>query len=39
LIIGFLILMEVQTPTVFSAEKIDFGKIEKWEDNECLFDL
>jgi hypothetical protein len=29
LIIGFLILMEVQTPTVFSTDKIDFGKIEK----------
>ncbi len=29
MIVGFLLLMDVQTPSVFSAEKIDFGKIEK----------
>jgi hypothetical protein len=29
LIVGFLLLMQVQTPTVFSAETMDFGKIEK----------
>lgn len=29
MIFSFLLLMNVQTPTVFSAEKIDFGKIEK----------
>ena len=29
LIYGFLLMMELQTPTVFSNDKIDFGKIEK----------
>jgi hypothetical protein len=29
LIIGFLQLMDVQTPTYFPKESIDFGKIEK----------
>jgi hypothetical protein len=29
LIFGFLLLMDVQTPYVFSSENIDFGKIEK----------
>lgn len=29
LIFSFLLLMDVQTPTVFSTENIDFGKIEK----------
>jgi hypothetical protein len=29
MIIGFLQLMDVQTPIYFPTEKIDFGKIEK----------
>ena len=29
MIIGFLLLMDVQTPTYFPTAKIDFGKIEK----------
>jgi len=29
MIIGFLLLMDVQTPTYFPTGKIDFGKIEK----------
>lgn len=30
LLMGILLLMQVQTPSVFSTEKMDFGKIEKW---------
>jgi len=29
LIFGYLLLMDVQTPSVFSNQSIDFGKIEK----------
>jgi hypothetical protein len=29
MIIGFLLLMDVQTPKYFAQENIDFGKIEK----------
>ena len=29
LLIGFLMLFDVQTPTVFATTSIDFGKIEK----------
>jgi hypothetical protein len=29
MIMGFLLLFYVQTPTVFTSESIDFGKIEK----------
>ena len=29
LLMGFLMLFAVQTPTVFATQSIDFGKIEK----------
>jgi hypothetical protein len=29
LLFGFLLLFDVQTPTVFATASVDFGKIEK----------